>query len=611
MKKIHLLPMVMAFSASSVAVADDWPVGEIDKASTLQNQSISISVLNNDTGNNLVVSGVDDSSKKWGQVTLDADKKTLNYTPYKDFTGTDSFWYELKDDQGRINAAKVIVDVASSTPSGPWPLANTDEVDAEYDSAITIPVLANDVGVKLKLVEVDEWSVNKGKAWISANNQITYQQYGENRGDQQDEFWYTLEDQWGRRNAAKVIVSIKGDPTTSPWPVAVPDVATADNGLRANISVLENDEGAGLEIEEVDETTKQGGEARIFGDKIRYTPPADFSGRDSFWYQFADEQGRTNSAKVTLNVTKNTQKSVVEFCGNTYETDGTKANTRLSDLSPMAPVSYPSTAIRSTGVDGDLGVVNGRRYYVEGDVGSEQVVWMDVDGVLTRVSSIRSDQPTAALAMYKGVFYFTQGGRYLLSHDGERLVEHVDLLQDFVWGIRSPVEISDTNHFKSTIERVEGQGDALHFSVKSMKHIDDPIPTRGELILTTLWRISSDLDWKPVKFAQTRSFRYISSHIREAKNFYYFNGIDYYHFTYRVSTPNNGARDFQAKLVDNGIELDSALGNVEKFIEDRGRLFVLTKYTRDSVPPYTERPSKLYVVDNVNNKFVDLATCPQ
>ena len=72
--------------------------------------------------------------------------------------------------------------------SSNWPEAVTDSVDASYDELVKIPVLENDTGVDLKLIAVNEWSTNQGKAWISADNEISYQQYGEARGDQLDEF---------------------------------------------------------------------------------------------------------------------------------------------------------------------------------------------------------------------------------------------------------------------------------------------------------------------------------------------------------------------------------------------------------------------------------------
>ena len=608
MIKRKLISLLLTASLSSVANADEWPVGITDNSSTAQNRPTAIHVIGNDTGSNLEVSDVNSTSVRWGRVTINTGKKSVTYTPYKDFTGSDSFWYVLKDDQGRTNAAQVFVTVGSDVPSANWPVANTDKVDADYGSVIKIPVLANDVGTGLKLVEVNAWSINQGKASISADNEISYEQFGEVRGDQQDEFWYVFEDQWGRRNAAKVVVSLK-ESSASAWPTATPDFATAADGLRTSIQVLSNDIGSGLKIEGANEWTKNGGKTRIFGANIRYTPPTNFTGIDSFWYQFADDQGRTNSAKVDVQVTANTQKSVVEFCGNTYETDGTAANTRLSSLSPAQAVSYPSTALTQSGAAGDPWIVGDRYYYVEGNVGSEQTLWMELNGVRTWVSAVQSDIPTQAIGVYKGIIYYTQGGRYLYAHTGSRLIEHGDLLQDIVSDFGSTLVVSDRSLYQSTVERVEGQGDALHFSVESSLLGAE----FGFSTYTTWWRVSGDLDWSPVKFEQTSAQSSRTSSSTTLDNFYYFNGMDHFSSNYRLSASSNARRSFDVKLVDSGLEIDSAIGDVEKIIEDRGRLFVLTKYVPDGGRvEFPAVPSKLYVVDNgTTNSFVDIATCAQ
>lgn len=609
--KNKLLSALLISIGSANAAASPWPVGTDDKVSIVQNWTISIPVLDNDTGSNLTISDFNTTSVAWGSVTISADKKTLHYVPRNNFVGEDEFWYVLKDDEARTNAAKVIVHVASSA----WPDANTDSAEATYDEVIKINVLDNDVGTGLKLIEVNERSTNQGKAWISADNEISYQQYGEARGNQQDEFWYAFEDLWGRKNSAKVIVSIT-EPQSTPWPVATPESAVSSNGLRVNIPALFNDIGDSLRIEESNEWTQHGGKTRVFGNFIRYTPPANYTGEDSFWYKIVDSKGRTNSTKVDVQVTENTQKSVVEFCGNTYETDGTLANTRFSSLSPATPVSYPSTEIPATQVDGELGTINGRRYFIETS-GSQQTIFMDVDGTVTTVSSVDSDTPGYAIATYKGVIYFVQNGRYLFAHDGDKLTELGDVLLDL--GAGSFVEEFDyvarenrpaaPDRYTNTVRREVGAGNALYFSI--LNSIATPgYPTRYR---RTYLRISDDLDWRPVKVqtVSTSTGTGGYSSLESASNFYYFNGLDYYDYNF-----NQGySTDFRtyklrARQTDNNVMLQEVEGDVDSFIEDRGRLFVKTKLF-DNPNLDTPYQAKLFVVDNRTDQFVELATCQQ
>jgi hypothetical protein len=83
-----------------------------DFINTLINQSISISVLNNDTdpqNDDLQVTGVDDPAH--GTVQIFGGGKRILYTPESDYTGPDTFTYEISDGNGNTSTATVIIDV--------------------------------------------------------------------------------------------------------------------------------------------------------------------------------------------------------------------------------------------------------------------------------------------------------------------------------------------------------------------------------------------------------------------------------------------------------------------------------------------------------------------
>lgn len=90
-----------------------WPVSIRDNANTTINTPITIDVLANDTGLGLSLKEVNGSSVKWGSIIIQGDKAL--YTPYKDFTGTDEFWYVMTNVLGQTNAAKVTVNVTEPT----------------------------------------------------------------------------------------------------------------------------------------------------------------------------------------------------------------------------------------------------------------------------------------------------------------------------------------------------------------------------------------------------------------------------------------------------------------------------------------------------------------
>jgi len=86
-------------------------------------------------------------------------------------------------------------------------------------------------------------------------------------------------------------------------PIAHADHLNTSVGVAKTVGVLWNDRGNGLHVSKVNNYSVNGGQAYVVaGRKIHYTPKPGFRGTDSFWYEIKDAHGRTNSAKVTVNV---------------------------------------------------------------------------------------------------------------------------------------------------------------------------------------------------------------------------------------------------------------------------------------------------------------------
>ena len=89
-----------------------------------------------------------------------------------------------------------------------------------------------------------------------------------------------------------------------PWPSAVEDQVTLTSDQRIYLPILDNDVGQDLTLFEVNATTVALGSVEMDAAKkaVYYQSAEGFIGEDSFWYAFTDAHGRTNSAKVSLNV---------------------------------------------------------------------------------------------------------------------------------------------------------------------------------------------------------------------------------------------------------------------------------------------------------------------
>jgi len=195
-----------------------------------------------------------------------------------------------------------------------WPQALPDNAATTADVAKTVYVLSNDTGDGLTLVHVNDWTVEGGRAVLDPDKQsLTYTPKAGFTGN--DYFWYTFEDNQGRKNAAKVTVYVtaNNDVEERPeaWPTAKADsyplrLASSDSfGLLGN--VLLNDDGVGLRVTSVNEYTSNGGMVKISDDQqsLSYKslkPSSEWPYTDTFWYVLTDNWGRTNSAKVTLTV---------------------------------------------------------------------------------------------------------------------------------------------------------------------------------------------------------------------------------------------------------------------------------------------------------------------
>ena len=91
--------------------------------------------------------------------------------------------------------------------------------------------------------------------------------------------------------------------TPSFYPQSAADNVTTQKNTPISIDVLQNDDGGGLLLTTVNSWSVKGGTIKIINGKAEYTPRGGFIGTDSFWYVFSDYLGRTNSAKVTVEVT--------------------------------------------------------------------------------------------------------------------------------------------------------------------------------------------------------------------------------------------------------------------------------------------------------------------
>jgi filamentous hemagglutinin family protein len=268
------------------------------------------------------------STTEGGQVTLNSDG-SFSYDPPSDWVGTDSFTYYASDGYNDSTPVEVTINVTNTSP-----VARPDSYDVVHNTNLSTTV---DQGIITGVVPAVNGDTDAdgdtltpyllggstsgttdlgGNVTLNSDGSFSYDPPANKVGI--DSFTYYVSDNYGG-TSEPVQVTID---LTNTVPVAQPDsyqVAydtplspTADQGIITGVIPAENgdydpDPGDSLTPylpgDLVTGPTDQGGTVTLNPDgSFSYTPPADFSGTDSFSYYVTDSYDNSGSVKVTIYV---------------------------------------------------------------------------------------------------------------------------------------------------------------------------------------------------------------------------------------------------------------------------------------------------------------------
>jgi subtilisin family serine protease len=199
------------------------PVAVDDTASTNEDVAKSIAVLANDTdvdGNTLSVDSV--TVPAHGTAVKQANG-TVTYTPAANYHGSDAFDYVVSDGAGGTDTGSVAVTVVSVNDP---PVANDDTASTPYQTAVAVPVLANDTdidGDTLSVVSVG--AASHGAVTIGPGGSVTYTPGAGYSGP--DSFNYTAGDGAGGTDVGAVSITVgAAPPPVAPFHVGDLDRST-------------------------------------------------------------------------------------------------------------------------------------------------------------------------------------------------------------------------------------------------------------------------------------------------------------------------------------------------------------------------------------------------
>ncbi|MET3761790.1 VCBS repeat-containing protein [Sphingomonas sp. UYEF23] len=286
------------FATSSVAVSvtpvNDPPVATNDTATTAEDQPVTIPVLANDTdreGGQLIVTS---ASSPDGTVKINPDG-TITFTPNANFNGATSITYTIRDDAGATSTATV---AATVTPVNDAPIANPSSATAVEDTAVVVPVLANDSDPDGNPLTVVSATAPHGTVTINADGTVTYLPDADFNGT--DTITYTISD--GNGGVATSTVAITVAPVNDA-PVAANDAATTQEDTPVTLAVLLNDSDVdGNPLTIIAATSAQGSTTINPDGTISFTPAANFTGVATLTYTNSDGSGGTATATATITV---------------------------------------------------------------------------------------------------------------------------------------------------------------------------------------------------------------------------------------------------------------------------------------------------------------------
>jgi alpha-tubulin suppressor-like RCC1 family protein len=128
----------------TVGCVNDPPVARADSATTLEDTIVHIHVLTNDSdvdGNPLAIDNAGTATPpEHGTITTTSD--SIDYTPAKDYCGTDSFSYDAVDGAGGRSSA--LVSVTITCVDDPVSLAPVADQTTPWGNAVGVPLSATD-----------------------------------------------------------------------------------------------------------------------------------------------------------------------------------------------------------------------------------------------------------------------------------------------------------------------------------------------------------------------------------------------------------------------------------------------------------------------------------
>ena len=216
------------------------------------------------------------------------------YTPEQDYSGSDSFQYQVVDPAGlRSEIATVTLNVMAVNDK---PVASAGSATLNEDGTATLTLSASDVDDVVLNYQISE-KVQNGTATISENI-VTYKP--DENWNGVDSLSFVVTDPAGAQSDPASVSFMVNPINDAPEALDVAAQAFMETGRSIEIQLLVQDidtsEGFIYSLNQA--TTSQGVNIFVDGDKVFYTPPAGYLGPDSFTFNVSDGELSSDTAAI-------------------------------------------------------------------------------------------------------------------------------------------------------------------------------------------------------------------------------------------------------------------------------------------------------------------------
>jgi len=217
----------------NVAPVNDAPVAINDSATTNEDTPVDIDILANDSDidSSDLVSVISQAPSN-GNVTVNPDG-SVTYTPNANFSGTDTFEYEVCDEFGTCDTAVVTVVVS---PANDAPVAVNDNFSVTEDTPLMGSVVSNDSDPDNDPLTYSLISQPIGMLAFNPDGSFTFVPPADFVGT--TTFDYQTQDPGGATDVATVTINVT---PVNDGPTAVDDSTTTDEDNTVVVPLLAND----------------------------------------------------------------------------------------------------------------------------------------------------------------------------------------------------------------------------------------------------------------------------------------------------------------------------------------------------------------------------------